>query len=60
MLYSIHVRDEVSGWELCQQSKSLEDFTDEDRWFFNHILEEGMEYVKMGDTMWNVQLNNNA
>jgi len=42
------------GWTPTVESNDINDpkFTDNDRWSFNHILAEGIEYVQMGDTMW--------
>jgi len=34
----------------------LDDFDNfDDKWAFNHILTEGVEYVEMGNTMWTIE-----
>ena len=42
------------GWIPTVTSEDINDpiFNDSDRWAFNHILTEGVEYVEIGDTMW--------
>lgn len=53
MTFVIHTMTK-HGWTPTVESNDINDpkFTDNDRWSFNHILAEGIEYVQMGDTMW--------
>lgn len=54
--YEIHAKDDVNGWQLVSQSSRLTDYErQEDRWAFNHILHHGEEYLRCGDTMWQVR-----
>jgi hypothetical protein len=50
------------GWTQTMESNDINDpkFTDNDRWAFNHILTEGIEYIQMGDTMWDVWEDDNG
>jgi hypothetical protein len=60
MTYTIHQYDEQRGWNLSKFSQSLADFDSmNDQWAFNHILKNGNEYIKMGDTMWTIEWNQN-
>lgn len=58
MTFSISVMTK-HGWTPTIESKDINDpkFNDNDRWAFNHILTEGLEYLQMGDTMWDVWTN---
>jgi hypothetical protein len=49
------------GWTQTMESNDINDpkFTDNDRWAFNQILTEGIEYIQMGDTMWDVWEDDN-
>lgn len=42
------------GWELVQESPNRSDFDTNDEWAFSHLETTGCEYVKMGDTMWDI------
>ena len=60
MTFAIHQYDEQGGWNLSKFSSSLADFDSmDDQWAFNHILKNGNEYIKMGDTMWTIEWNQN-
>ena len=60
MTFAIHQYDDGRGWHLSKFSSSLADFDSmNDQWAFNHILKNGNEYIKMGDTMWTVEWNQN-
>ena len=60
MTYTIHQFDNTRGWHLTKFSSSLSDFDSmNDQWAFDHILKNGNEYIKMGDTMWSIDWNNN-
>jgi hypothetical protein len=60
MTFAIHTYDVQQGWSLTKQSSSLDDFDNfDDKWAFNHILTEGVEYIQMGDTMWDVWEDDN-
>lgn len=54
MIYRIHTNDPINGWSLTKQSSNLEDFSSQEKWAFLHIEITGCEYVKMGDTMWDI------
>jgi hypothetical protein len=53
-LHTTYERGEL-GWYILKESTDLEEFDKEDKWAFNHILTEGVEYVKMGNFMWDIQ-----
>lgn len=57
MKYRLHTTYEHGefGWYVLKESTDLEEFDNEDKWVFNHILTEGVEYVKMGNFMWDIQ-----
>jgi len=58
MTFAIHTYDVQRGWNLTKHSSSLDDFDNfDDKWAFNHILTEGVEYVEMGNTMWTIEKN---
>ena len=60
MTFAIHHFDDQRGWHLTKFSSSLADFDGmDDQWAFNHILKNGNEYIKMGDTMWTIEWNQN-
>ncbi len=60
MTFAIHQFDDQRGWHLTKFSQSLADFDGmDDQWAFNHILKNGNEYIKMGDTMWTIEWNQN-
>jgi hypothetical protein len=60
MTFVIHTMTK-HGWTPTIESNDMNDpkFNDNDRWAFNHILTEGIEYVQMGDTMWDVWEDDN-
>ena len=57
MNYRVHTNDSVDGWLLTQESTNIDDFSLQDMLAFLHIEISGCEYVKMGDTMWDIQTN---
>ena len=61
MTFVIHTMTK-HGWTQTMESNDINDpkFTDNDRWAFNHILTEGIEYIQMGDTMWDVWEDDNG
>lgn len=57
MKYRLHTTYEHGefGWYVLKESTDLEEFDAGDKWAFNHILTEGVEYVKVGNFMWDIQ-----
>lgn len=44
------------GWELTREAESTSNTWGElDLWAINHLLEHGSDYLKMGNSMWNIQ-----
>lgn len=54
MMYRVDQYDYQYGWDVISESSNIEDFGEHDKWAFNHLLTEGGEYIKMGDTMWDI------
>jgi hypothetical protein len=44
----------ADGWKVVKTSFDANDFGSQAQWAFAFIQEQGCEYVKMGETMWDV------
>lgn len=36
------------GWAISKSSFTLDDFDEQDKWYFNHLLETGDEWARVG------------
>lgn len=54
MTYRMHLLKE-HGWEVVKSSPNLDDFNENDKWCFNHILKNTSGWLRMGDTMWDIE-----
>lgn len=53
--YREHERHPQEGWRLVRESKRLSDFHENAWWAFEAIATHGHEYIKVGDTMWDIE-----
>ncbi len=60
MTYIIHQYDPYSDiWFTAKESPNLDDFDRRDKETFQHILQEGCEYVEEGNRMWTIDKEGN-
>jgi hypothetical protein len=53
-----HKLDPKDGWQLVKElPENSSQWTDADREWFIHLNEEGVEFVKIGDTMYHRKLH---
>ena len=55
MIYREHVRDPREGWRIVKQSDKMRDFSESTWWAFEAIATHGHEYIKVGETMWDIE-----
>jgi hypothetical protein len=55
LIYREHVRDPREGWRIVQQSDKMRDFSESTWWAFEAIAKHGHEYIRVGETMWDIE-----
>lgn len=55
MIYAIHVRDDVNGWEEVESYSSYNEIPDDDKGQFDWLLSKGFNNMAQGDTIWEVR-----
>jgi len=55
MIYAIHVRDDVNGWEEVETYSSYNEIPDDDKGQFDWLLTKGFGNMTQGDTIWEIR-----
>ena len=55
MIYAIHVRDDVNGWEEVESYSSYNEIPDDDKGQFDWLLTKGFGNMTQGDTIWEIR-----
>lgn len=50
--YLLWHKDDDLGWHITKSSNKLDDFCDEDKWYFNHLIEKNNEVLRVGGTRY--------
>lgn len=54
--YIIHQRTE-DGWKMVKRTKDTSQIHPLEMWYFNHIIQEDLDYLVVGDTMYDIMYN---
>lgn len=46
--YLLWYKDDDLGWHITKSSNKLDDFCDEDKWYFNQLIEGNDEVLRVG------------
>lgn len=53
-----HILSSVEGWKLVKElPEDSSQWTESDRQWFSHLNEDGVEFVKIGNTMYHRKLH---
>lgn len=55
MIYLIHVRDDVNGWQEVERYHSYHTIPTEDVGQFDWLLTKGYDSMIQGDTIWEIK-----
>lgn len=55
--YLIHQRTD-DGWKLVKRTKDPKDIHPLEWWYFNRIMQEDLDYIVVGDTMYDIIYHN--
>lgn len=58
MIFRIYKHSKHAGWLLLTESDNIDEFDTRDKWAFNVILERELDYIKQGNTMWDIHYDN--
>lgn len=56
--YILHIKDADIGWTVSKRSLNLDDYDEQDKWYFNHLLEQGNEFLRVGAWMYHLNRRN--
>lgn len=56
--YILHRKCDDRGWYPSKTSFSITDFTEQDQWYFNHLLEEGNWSLRVGASIYEINQRN--
>lgn len=51
--FIIHERT-PDGWKLTKRTNDPKDIHPLEWWYFNHIMQEDLDYIVVGDTMYDI------
>lgn len=54
LVYREHHKNKHGEWYLAHQYPTPEDIPENVRWAYVHMLEHGNEYIKIGETMFDI------